>query len=124
MVADTTLARGQDDLTRAGTARALVQREGCGGIVGFRAERRREHTAVLDRLARALPQVREHRVRGVAEHRDTTTRPLRDRVLVVEGPLVPEVPGREDSQERLVPAAIALEHLAPLALGDPRLVPV
>ena len=93
-------------------------------IVRLRRERRGEHAAILDRLARALPQVRQHRVRGVAEHGDPTLRPLRDRVPVVERPLVPDVSRRKDPQQRLVPAAVALEHLLRSHSGDPGLVPV
>ena len=63
-------------------------------------------------------------MRGVAQHRDPAAGPARDRIAVVERPLVPDLAGREHAQNGLVPAAVALEHLGTIALGDPRLVPV
>src|SRR5947209_8897900 len=124
MVAHTTPARSQDDLARARPPRTLVALQSTHGIIRTRTEGGGEQTAVLDRLTRALPEVREHRVRGIAEHGDPTARPALDRVAVVERPLVPDLSRREDPQQRLVPSAVALEHLAALALGDPRFVPV
>ena len=57
-------------------AQCLVARErGRDAAGGAAAQAAREHRAVLDRLAGALGEEREHRVGGVAEQRDAAVRP-------------------------------------------------
>src|SRR6185437_6580227 len=66
----------------------------------------------------------EHRMRGVAQYGHPAARPPRDRVAVIERPLVPGVRGREQAKQGLVPVGVTPEHLLAAALSDPRLVPV
>src|SRR5579872_5974597 len=91
---------------------------------GLRRERRRQDCSVLDRLAGALSQVREHRMRSVPQDRDPATRPLRNRVTVVKRPLVPGIRGGEKAKQGLMPVGVLLEDLLAAALSDPRLVAI
>src|ERR1700749_945779 len=91
MVAEAPLASGEHDAARPRAPGALVTREPGHGIVSFGRERPGEDRAVLDRLAGPLPQVRQHRMRRLAEDGDSPLGPPRDRVAVVERPLVPRV---------------------------------
>lgn len=45
-----------------------------------------QHIGVFDRLARSLRQERDHRVTGIAEERDPTLAPSRQRLAVMERP--------------------------------------
>ena len=124
MVAQAALARGEDDLAGPGPPGVLIARQRGGRVIGLGGERRRQHAAVLDGLTCALPQVGEHRMRGIPEDRDAPARPAGNRVSVVERPLVPGLAGGEDVLQGLVPAGVATEHLPAIALRDPRLVAV
>src|SRR6185437_10698866 len=124
VVAQPPLAGGEHHPARPRPARALVAGQARDRVGGFRGERRGQNRAVLDRLAGSLPEVREHRMRGVAQDGDPAARPPRDRVAIVKRPLVPGARGGEQAEQGLVPAGITLEHLLAAALRDPRLVPV
>src|SRR5215472_185088 len=117
-------ARGQHYPARPRPTRPLVELERSGGILGELVHGGRENAAVLDGLAGALAQVGQHRVRRVAEDRRPALGPGRDRVAVVQRPLVPELARREDLPQRRVPVSVPLEDLLAVALSDPGLVPV
>jgi hypothetical protein len=60
----------------------------------------------------------------VAQQRHPPGRPPGNRVPVVQRPLVPGRPGREESRQLLMPPRVAGDHLVPRALCHPRFVPV
>ena len=124
MVGHAARPRGQHHLRRPWAPHPLVGRERRDRVARRRGERVREHRPVLKRLARALSQVGQHRVRRVAEQRDPPRRPPGDRVPVVERPLVPGLARLEQPQQRRVPVRVPLGDLGPLAPRHPGLVPV
>ena len=57
-------------------------------IVRLSVECAREDATVFHGLTRALTKVRQHRMRGIAEDRDATAGPSRQRISVVQRPAV------------------------------------
>jgi hypothetical protein len=49
-------------------------------------EDHRERHSVFYGLVRALPKMRKHRMRGIAQKRQPATRPGRKRLAIVQGP--------------------------------------
>src|SRR5690348_7324548 len=91
MVAKAPLASGEHDAARPRAPGALVTRAPGHGIVSFGRLRPGDELAVLVRLASPLPPVPPPRTGRIAEGGDSPLGPPRDRVAVVERPLVPRV---------------------------------
>src|SRR5580700_8619091 len=124
VVAQTPLARGEHHPACSRPASALVPGQASERVGGLYRERCRQDRAILDRLAGALPQIGQHRMCGIAQDGDPAARPLRDRVAVIQRPLVPGVRGGEEAKQGFVPSGVALEHLFAAALGNPGFVAI
>src|SRR5271155_750080 len=84
---------------RAASPHRAIDSKRAGGIVWRPREALGRHGGVLDRHGGALCQVRQHRMRGVAEKRHRTLRPAPDGPAVIEGPLQPRF-GEADERTR------------------------
>jgi hypothetical protein len=87
VVSESILARAALDLRNTLPAKAFVgnERGGSGLPVCSRQNRRKRHS-VLDRLVGALAEMREHRVRGIAQESKPSAGPCRQRLTVIESP--------------------------------------
>src|SRR5436190_4581716 len=111
------LARHEDDARRSGDARALVEREGGIDVVAARGERAAEGHRILERHARALREVLEERMGGVAEQRRAAVRPGRDRLAVGGRPAPPALRQVEQAARARADAVEVREHLLPAAFA-------
>jgi hypothetical protein len=79
------LARTELDLRNALAAQPLIglERLGHRRVVDLRQDRRQRH-AVLDRLVRALSEVGQHGMRGIAKEAQPALGPGRQRLTIVQ----------------------------------------
>jgi len=100
----------------------LVQLERGAHVVRFLGKCGGQDAAVLHRLAGALAEVRQHRMRRVAQDGDAALGPLAQWVAVVQRPLVVPLARGKQAQQRFVPALVVLDDLGAIAFADPRLL--
>ena len=98
-----------------------MQRGRRGRAVGARQNRRERHP-VLDRLVRALPQMRQHRVRGIAEQAEPPVGPGRQRLAVVERPAERRLHVPQQLPDTRVPAGEFAAQTVRIAGRRPRLL--
>src|SRR2546430_841083 len=82
----------------------------------------RMRVAILDRHARALADMRQHRMRRVSEECRSSLAPAIERIAIMQRPFVVAFGRAQQSKQRRVPAREGLDHLGALALLRPRLV--
>ena len=119
MILSGTLARSEHGRPRARHPQPLIGQKCLIEIVTVARDRGRQHAGVLDRHGRALAEIRQHGVRGIAKQRHPPLAPSRERFAIVERPFVPALARGVEAQQVGMPAGIGCRQLGEVAFPRP-----